>query len=128
VGEHPNATTFRRLIDGFNSGDMEAVMSMVADDIVWYSIGLAEPLRGADALAASALNFPEGVTVSAEIHDVVANDEHVVGLIKATATADGETFEYRTAEILHFTDGKVSERWAFSDDTARITEFFSQLG
>lgn len=39
---------------------------------------------------------------TAEIHDVVANDEHVVGLVKATATVGDGTFEYRTAEILHF--------------------------
>lgn len=128
MGEHPNATALRRLIAGFNSGDTESVVALVADDIVWHSIGLAEPLRGADVLSANALNFPEGLDVTAEIHDVVANDEHVVGLITATAVAGDQTFEYRTAEILHFRDGKVSERWAFSDDTARITEFFSQFG
>ena len=128
MGEHPNATVFRRLIEGFNRGDTGSVVSLVADDIVWHSIGLAEPLRGADALAANALNFPEGLDVTAEIHDVVANDEHVVGLIAATVVVGDQTFEYRTAEILHFRDGKVSERWAFSDDTARITEFFSQFG
>ena len=106
---------------------MASVASLIADDIVWHSIGLAEPIRGAEALAASALSFPEGLDVTAEIHDVVANDEHVVGLIEATATAGDQTFEYRTAEILHFRDGRVSERWAFSDDTSRITEFFSQF-
>jgi hypothetical protein len=31
---------------------------------------------------------------------------------------------YRTAEILHMKDGKVTEHWAFSDDTAAITDFF----
>lgn len=127
MGEHPNAVSFRRLIDGFNSGEMDTVASLISDDIVWHSIGLDEPLRGADALAASALSFPEGIDVTAVIHDVVANDEHVVGLIEATATAGDETFVYRTAEILHFSDGKVSERWAFSDDTARITAFFAQF-
>jgi ketosteroid isomerase-like protein len=31
---------------------------------------------------------------------------------------------YRTAEIYHVADGKVTARWAFSDDTAAINEFF----
>jgi ketosteroid isomerase-like protein len=35
------------------------------------------------------------------------------------------TFDYNTAEILHIRDGKCVERWAFSDDTARIVEFFA---
>jgi len=32
---------------------------------------------------------------------------------------------YRTAEIYHIRDGKVTARWAFSDDTAAINEFFA---
>jgi len=127
MGEHPNATAFRQLIDAFNSGDMEGSAALIDNDVVWYSIGMDEPVRGADALAANAMNFPEGLEVVAEVHDVVANDDHVVGLINATATLRGESFEYRTAEILHFADGKVTERWAFSDDTARINKFFGQF-
>ena len=127
MGEHPNATVFRQLIDSFNSGDMEGSAALIDSDIVWYSIGAAEPVRGADALAANAMNFPEELEVVAEVHDGVANDDHVVGLINATATVGDQTFQYRTAEILHFANGKVTERWAFSDDTARINEFFAQF-
>jgi hypothetical protein len=36
-----------------------------------------------------------------------------------------DTFTYRTAEIMHVEDGKATERWAFSDDTAAIVAFFS---
>ena len=49
----------------------------------------------------------------------------VVALVRAHATRGSETLDYNTAEIFHVRDGKVSERWAFSDDTARIIEFFS---
>jgi len=55
----------------------------------------------------------------------VANDDHTVVLTIATATRDGRTLEYRTAEILHIRDGKIAERWAFSDDTEAITKFFA---
>jgi len=44
--------------------------------------------------------------------------------VNATATKDGQTFKYRTAEIHHIKDGKITERWAFSDDTDRINKFF----
>ncbi len=51
--------------------------------------------------------------------------DHVVALVKAHATRGDQSLDYNTAEIFHLKDGKISERWAFSDDTARITEFFS---
>jgi ketosteroid isomerase-like protein len=37
----------------------------------------------------------------------------------------GRSFTYRTAEIYHIRDGKIAARWAFSDDTAAINEFFA---
>ena len=48
-----------------------------------------------------------------------------IALVDATATRGGKTFTYRTAEIYHIRDGKIAERWAFSDDTAAITAFFA---
>ena len=128
MGEHPNATVFRNLIGAFNSGDMEVITSIIDDDVVWHEIGKSEPVRGKAALGESMLDFPEDVNVTADLHDVVANDDHVVGLISATAVGGERTLEYRTAEIMHMSNGKVTERWSFSDDTAQIIEFFSHFG
>ena len=55
----------------------------------------------------------------------MANDEHAVALVTATATMGDRSLTYRTAEIYHVRDGKITERWAFSDDTDRINRFFS---
>ena len=53
------------------------------------------------------------------------NDEHAVALVEANATrADGRTLTYRTAEIMHIRDGKLTERWAFAEDTQEIADFF----
>jgi uncharacterized protein len=91
--------------------------------VVWHAIGREQPVRGKQALIARFTEDP-GWQISVDLHDVVANDEHVVAMGNATATRDGETLEYRVAEIYHVRDGKVTERWAFSDDTARIAAFF----
>jgi hypothetical protein len=56
---------------------------------------------------------------------VVGGDDHTIALVEATATRGGRTLTYRTAEIFHVRDGKIVERWAFSDDTAAITAFFA---
>jgi ketosteroid isomerase-like protein len=56
---------------------------------------------------------------------VIANDTHAVALLETTFRKGDETFTYRTAEIYHIRDGKISARWAFSDDTEAINRFFA---
>jgi len=127
VSEHPNATLIRRMNDAMMSGDMSAAAGFLADDVEWHEIGRDEPIRGLAALAEryQGAEPPDWQITNVEVHDVVANDEHAIGLGTNTATRGGRTFTYRTAEIYHVKDGKVTARWAFSDDTAAINEFFA---
>ena len=61
----------------------------------------------------------------AELHDVVANDDHLIALLDVTVSKGDETINYRTAEIHHVNaDGQITQRWAFSDDTQAIIDFF----
>src|SRR5438034_1261888 len=122
--EHPNATKAREGLDALNSGDMQAMSDFLDDDVVWHEIGRPEPVRGKAALAAEAQQATGDYTITGKLHDVVANDDHTIALVDATATRGGKTLNYRTAEIMHIRNGKVVERWAFSDDTGAITEFF----
>lgn len=125
MDEHPNAKLVRTMMDDLNSGDMQGMAAMLADDVVWHEIGRDEPVRGKEALAArfTGPSAPD-YEITGELHDVVASDDHTIALVNATATRGGRTFNYRTAEIMHIRDGKITERWAFSDDTEAINEFF----
>lgn len=124
MSEHPNATVVRNMWDSLGRGDMGAFAGAIADDVVWHEIGNPEPVRGKAALAAR-FSGPSDISMTGETHDVVGNDGHVVALLSATATRGGRSFSYRVAEIYHFRDGKITERWAFSDDTAAIAAFFA---
>jgi ketosteroid isomerase-like protein len=115
----------RQAIKAFNSGDVQAAAALLADDVEWHEIGRADPIIGKEALAA---RFSGGLPeweITADVHDVLANDDHAIALVTATARMGGRSFTYRTAEIHHIRDGKISARWAFSDDTAAINEFFA---
>ena len=134
MAEHPNAALVRSAMQAMNETDtstaseaMAVMDAFIADDIVWHEIGRAEPRRGKDELRATEDEDWGGAdtTIKYEIHDVVANDDHAIALGTATATRNGKTLEYRTAEIYHIRDGKAVERWAFSDDTAAIVAFFA---
>ena len=125
MAEHPSATLIREGLQAFNRGDIQAMADTLADDVEWHEIGRAEPIRGKAALAALYSGAPEpDADITTEVHDVVANDEHAIALVTATARRGSRTLTYRTAEIFHVRDGKVTARWAFSDDTAAIKEFF----
>jgi uncharacterized protein len=125
MGEHPNATIVRRMIDAMNAGDMETAAAALADDVEWHEIGRAEARHGKAALRDATIGGGADYQITVKLHDVVGGDDHTIALVEATATRGGRTLNYRTAEICHIRDGKIVERWAFSDDTAAITAFFA---
>lgn len=63
--------------------------------------------------------------ITGRAHDVLSSDDHAIVLTEVTASRAGRSLSYRTAEIYHIRDGQVTERWAYSDDTAAITRFFA---
>ena len=121
--EHPNVALARAITDEMERDGIMAMERYLADDVVWHEIGRAEPRRGKAELAASAGQMD--YEIDWDLHDVLGNDDHVVLLGTATATRGGRSLTYRVAEIYHVRDGKVTERWAFSDDTEAITAFFA---
>jgi len=122
--EHPNAKLIREMIDD----EVGSPADFVTDDVEWHFIGPIAPLHGKAAVEARYAGDGSGRQIEQTgqtTHDVIANDEHGVALLETTFRKDDETFTYRTAEIYHLRDGKISARWAFSDDTEAINRFFA---
>lgn len=122
--DHPNAALYRKVNQAVESGDFSSYADNIADDVEWWEIGSDQPIRGKGALMERMQEMMGQGTIDLDLHDVIANDEHMVALVNATVERDGRTLNYRTAEIYHVRDGKITHRWAFSDDTAAINEFF----
>ena len=124
--EHPNVQLARGLLDAFNAGNEEQIRAHLAEDIKWHMIG-GETAEGIEALAAAMAAGGDDFHIETDVHDIIGNDDHVIALVNAKVNAGGETFDYRTAEILHVVDGMITERWAFSDDTEAINQFFGRF-
>jgi len=128
---HPNEDRFRAGYAAFSSGDMDALRNeFFTEDVVWHSPGrnpLSGDFKGVDEVLANfAKSFElSGGTLSVEIHDCLANDEHGVVLGVARGQRDGKTLEDRYAHVVHFRDGKVSESWLHSEDQYAGDEFWS---
>ncbi len=124
MADQPYAQLVREAMEAFNRGDYDAFGALIADDVVWHTIGAAEPLRGKAAMAEGLGGGDADFSISADVHAVTEGEGHVVVLVKAHATRGDASLDYDTAEIFHVRDGLITERWAFSDDTSRIVEFF----
>jgi ketosteroid isomerase-like protein len=124
MGDHPNATRYRAAAAAFASGDIDVFRSMLADDVVWNTIG-GETMNGADAVATS-MSGLAGFDFELSLHDAIANDDHVIGLMNVHVAAGDKELNYQTAEILHVDgNGKITERWALSNDAQAIADFFA---
>ncbi len=124
MSDHPNAARYRQVAAAMDAGDMATLADGIADDIEWWEIGASEPVRGKQALM-ERMQALSDYNISGDLHDVVANDDHLIALLNVTAAKADETLNYRTAEIYHVNaDGLVTHRWAFSDDTQAIIDFF----
>lgn len=127
MSDHPNAALVRRYLESMTTGDIQAASDMLTDDVEWHEIGRKDAIQGKAALA-ERYGMGSGTAPSYEItggsHDVIGGDEHTVALLTAHATRGDESLDYRVAEIYHIRDGKISGRWAMSDDTEAINAFF----
>jgi ketosteroid isomerase-like protein len=125
VSDHPNAARYRQFVSAMSTGDMTSLADSLSDDIEWWEIGASEPVRGKQALMQRMQALGQ-YQITADLHDVVANDDHLIALLNVTATRGDQSLNYRTAEVHHVdAGGKLTQRWAYSDDTQAIIDFFA---
>jgi ketosteroid isomerase-like protein len=130
VADHPNLATFRSIHTAFTTGDMDSLATFFADDVAWHTPG-QHPLAGTyEGKAATFASFAQEFersdgTYSVDVREVVANDEHVVALIHATADRDDKRLDQDYVIVFHMRDGKVDAAWEVWKDQASVDEFWS---
>lgn len=105
----------------FAAGDLTRLGELFADDIVWHVPGrnpLSGDYRGKQQVFALFGKLAEQTagTFRAEVHDLLANDTHGVGLVIVTATRGERSLTVNQVNIFHLSDGKVTEGWIASTD------------
>jgi ketosteroid isomerase-like protein len=111
---HPNEDLIRRGYDAFTRGDMDTLRELYHPDIVWHAPGrsqLAGDHQGVDTVFGFFGRTMEltGGNFRVEVHDIVANDEHAVGLHTAYAEREGKALQDNNTLVFHVRDGKVTE-------------------
>jgi ketosteroid isomerase-like protein len=58
----------------------------------------------------------------ADLHDVLADDEHGVALVALSASRDGRSVNVNAVDVMHLRDGKVVEVWTVPVDQYAFDE------
>lgn len=124
-----NIDMARKGYAAFNEADMETAMSTISDAIVWHG-GPRGPIAGDYKGKAAVLELfmkfgqlTEG-TYKAEIHDILANDEHTIVIGVSRATRKGKAWEDKFVDVIHAdAEGKAKEFWRFQEDQVAALEW-----
>ena len=127
-----NIEMVRRGYQAFNEQHLDEAMETIHEEILWHSGGdnpISGEFRGKQAvmdLFAKFGQLTEG-TYEADVHDILASDEHTVVIGTSTATRHGRTHTSRFVDVIHpAADGRAKEFWRFVEDQAADDEFFKE--
>jgi ketosteroid isomerase-like protein len=128
---HPNEELMRGAFAAFMRGDMEALQNTYfAEDIRYHVAGRSQVAGTYEGVGATLGLFARlfelsGGTLSLELHDVVANDDHTVALFTVRAERDGKVLDDNEILVSHATpDGKAAEVWTQSTDVYTSDAFW----
>jgi len=125
-----NTDRIRSGYTAFNTGDVDGLIDLFADDVVWHFPGtskLAGEHIGRDATLAAlgAYGAASEGTLQANLVDLMASDDNVTGWANDTATAGGRSLDINSVVIFTLRDGKVTEARQFVDDQAALDAFLA---
>jgi ketosteroid isomerase-like protein len=124
-----NIANTRRGYAAFAAGDLETLNELFAEDVLWHVKG-SGPLDGEYAGRDATYGFfaklaqELGGTLDIQLHDVLANEDHVTALCNVTATRKGVTTSDQMVQVFHVRDGKIVEAFAATTDPAKSMEFW----
>ena len=110
----------RGAFDAFKRGDLKALSDVWTDDIVWHGSGSTKfggDFKGKEAVTGMVVQYAqEFQDIKLDLHDILANDKHVVALVNSSSKRGGKTYEDHVTYVFHMNDqGKTSEAWLIGD-------------
>ena len=130
VGLQEDAALVRSGYEAFSAGDMDTLQGLFTEDAVWHSGGsgrMAGTKQGRGAIMAffgELYSLSDG-TVRVNLEDVVAGENHTVGIQRNHAERNGTTLDQRAVVVFTLTAGKVIDVHEFLEDTAKADDFWS---
>jgi ketosteroid isomerase-like protein len=127
---HPDEAVIRRFVEAMVARDVGSIADCFTDDVVFH-------IPGRNALSGDYQGKAEVMTrlfqaweeafgaLEIDVHDVLANDRHVVVLSDRRARRGGRLVEMRAASVYHVRDGRIAEAWLMEWDPYAIDGFLT---
>jgi steroid delta-isomerase-like uncharacterized protein len=128
-----NKMAARRFVDEVvGQGNLDVIDELVAEDFVEHQEFPGLPTRGPEAVRANIGLFLAAFSdLDITVEDVIAEGDAVVmrQTMRGTHTgefmgipATGKSFEIQAIDIVRMRDGKATEHWGLTDDTAMMQQ------
>jgi uncharacterized protein len=127
--DHPNAVMLYEAHNAFKAGDVDALFSKMAEDVIWHMPGdnvlagsyhgKAEILRNFGMLQAAVDAY------WAHPLDYFGSDDHVVLMAEVRARKGDRTLQTKECMTWRVEDGKLKECWHMCVEPEKWDAFFS---
>jgi uncharacterized protein len=131
MGAAENEAIMRRAYEAFNKGDIDTLMELFDENVVWHLPGrssMANDYQGRDATLAyfGQIGEKTGGTFQAELKHLLADDDdRAVGIQRSTAERDGKRLDVGNCIVFQLKDGRITDGREHFNDLYAWDEFWS---
>jgi uncharacterized protein len=126
-----NVAIMQRAYDAFNSADMDTLIEVFDENVVWHLPGrssMANDYQSRDATLAyfGQIGEETGGTFRAELQHLLGDDDdRVVGIQRSTAERDGKKLDVGDCIVFQLKDGRITDGREHFEDLYAWDEFWS---
>jgi ketosteroid isomerase-like protein len=131
MGADENAAIMRRAYEAFNTGDVNTLIELFDESVVWHLPGrssMADDYQGRDATLAyfGLIGQETGGTFRAELQHLLTDDgDRVVGIQRSTGERGGKRLDVGNCIVFQLKDGRIIDGREHFHDLYAWDEFWS---
>lgn len=130
--ENATVALHKKAHSAAQTGDMETLTEMIAEDVIWHSHGkgpFSGDFQGRDAVLTqffgTMAELSDGTAGFEEIHNYFGSGDYSAAFFDWTATRNGNTTVVAVCEIIRWRNGQIVEEWGFIADQYEYDEFWT---
>lgn len=132
MAEQTSAALHKKAHNAAETGDMETLTNMMAEDIVWHSFGkslIAGDYHGRDAVMGQFFGkmaeLSDGSAGFKDVQHYFGSGDYSAAFFHWTATRNGQIGVFPVCEVIRWRDGQIVEDWGFVADQYGWDAFWS---